>query len=372
MERREFLTRAAVLMAAGGVWRFPQQGPAEFGPGPAFAPWRRWNDESQEGALGLVRAAVLSANAFNSQPWLFHVGGSSIDVYADVGRNLGAFDPYSRELFFSLGCALENLATTAPANGYEASWRAVPHALEPIPAAPRPVLAARVTLRPRPAATSALFDAIPHRHTNRHAFDVARALPPDVVAALAAASVGDPAVRVFLFSDEAPRRALADLIWDTSQRFEADEDVRRGIRPWIRTTAAEWLRLRDGTYAGPPTPAAPAPSPLPYHDLMLTGRLFGVITVRDRYDRAQTMRAGRVWQRLHLTATVHGLAARPANGAVEIIDHERRLGRPPKTTTAIAEITRHADWQPTFMFYMGYPTVAAVASPRRAIGDVTR
>ena len=82
------------------------------------------------------------------------------------------------------------------------------------------------------------------------------------------------------------------------------------------------------------------------------------------------MRAGTIWQRLHLTATANGIAARPANGAVEIIDHERRLKLPPRTTEAIAAITRHPEWQPTFMFYMGYPTIDAVASPRRRLRDV--
>jgi len=64
------------------------------------------------------------------------------------------------------------------------------------------------------------------------------------------------------------------------------------------------------------------------------------------------------------------LAARPANGAVEIIDHEQRLQLEPKTTAKLAQFTRDASWQPTFMFYMGYATIPAVASARRSIQDV--
>jgi len=36
---------------------------------------------------------------------------------------------------------------------------------------------------------------------------------------------------------------------------------------------------------------------------MMTGPLFGLIAVRDRYDRPQTIRAGRLWRRTHLVAT---------------------------------------------------------------------
>jgi nitroreductase len=103
---------------------------------------------------------------------------------------------------------------------------------------------------------------------------------------------------------------------------------------------------------------------------MLTGRLFGLIAVRDRYDKPQTIRAGRVWQRAHLLATARGLAARPANGAVELIDLESRLSQPPQTADHLAEITGDSAWQPTFMFYMGYPTQPAAASARRRLESV--
>lgn len=82
------------------------------------------------------------------------------------------------------------------------------------------------------------------------------------------------------------------------------------------------------------------------------------------------MRAGRIWQRAHLFATRRGLAARPANGAVEIIDHERQLNLEPQTLTKLAQVTGDASWQPTFMFYMGYATVPALASARRSVQSV--
>ena len=103
---------------------------------------------------------------------------------------------------------------------------------------------------------------------------------------------------------------------------------------------------------------------------MMSGRLFGLIAVRDRYDRPQTIRAGRVWQRAHLLATARDLAARPANGAVEIIDHEKRLHLEPKTSARLAQFTADISWQPTFMFYMDYPTRPAAASARRIVHDV--
>jgi hypothetical protein len=44
---------------------------------------------------------------------------------------------------------------------------------------------------------------------------------------------------------------------------------------------------------------------------MATGPVFGLILVPDRMNMAQAIEAGRAWQRVHLAATVQGLAAPP-------------------------------------------------------------
>jgi hypothetical protein len=69
-------------------------------------------------------------------------------------------------------------------------------------------------------------------------------------------------------------------------------------------------------------------------------------------------------------ATARGLAGRPANGAVELIDLERRLNQAPQSAVRLAAITGDSSWQPTFMFYMGYPTQSSPASARRSVEAV--
>jgi hypothetical protein len=80
---------------------------------------------------------------------------------------------------------------------------------------------------------------------------------------------------------------------------------------------------------------------------------------------AQTLNAGRIWQRAHLLATHHGIAARPSNESVELIDYEQFTGRPKQALDRLTAIIGDAAWQPTFAFLMGYPTLACTASPRR-------
>ena len=81
--------------------------------------------------LNLVRAAILAANAHNTQPWLFTVADDRIELFADLSRTIGTMDPLLRELHISLGCALENLTLAGPPNGIAATVALLPDPADP-------------------------------------------------------------------------------------------------------------------------------------------------------------------------------------------------------------------------------------------------
>lgn len=90
--RRNFLKGAgvgAVLVAGGGVWHASSRGVFSTGKGPAYEPWEYWAVDDGKGPLALVRAAILAANPHNTQPWLFRLSESRIDLFADTTRNIG-------------------------------------------------------------------------------------------------------------------------------------------------------------------------------------------------------------------------------------------------------------------------------------------
>jgi hypothetical protein len=66
----------------------------------------------------LVRYATLAANGHNTQPWKFSIKEDAIEIHPDFTRQLKVVDPDHRELWISLGCALENLTVAARAAGY--------------------------------------------------------------------------------------------------------------------------------------------------------------------------------------------------------------------------------------------------------------
>ncbi|WP_454982641.1 Acg family FMN-binding oxidoreductase [Capnocytophaga granulosa] len=69
--------------------------------------------------LTLIKAATQAPSGHNSQPWWFETSDHSIVISPNLERALPAVDSQHRELFISLGCALENLCTKATELHYQ-------------------------------------------------------------------------------------------------------------------------------------------------------------------------------------------------------------------------------------------------------------
>jgi hypothetical protein len=391
--RRDILRAggAALFLAfVGGKLRGADAAGSPLPEGDAYAPWSLWNDPSiRNTPLGLVAAGVIAANPHDTQPWLFAIGEDSIEIYADTSRNLGAMDACIREMHLGLGCAIENMLTAAGANGYSAQLETAPGSLLDLTERKRPVLAARLRLqRIAAAAAEPRYAAIPLRHTNRYGYDPAKAPTAewrDFTRALGA--VGD--VKVFLFEAGSPQRHVFDAaVVTATEAIIADKTMIADSDRWFRPSSGEIDVHRDG-----PTLDAAGLSTFTLmfahlfsvsaetshrawldqtRDVQLpTAPIAGLIAARDRYDRPSAIAAGRAWQRLHLDATLRGMALQPLNQPIEMIDRERQTGAGSVWAQRVAELTGE-DWQATFSFRAGFSSTKANASPRRRLGDVVK
>ena len=369
MHRRMFLFGATVVAAGGAIWKAEEGGVFSAGQGPAYAPWTNWR-EQKEGPLALVAAAILAASPHNTQPWIFRVGAHRIELLADTHRNLGPFDPFLREMHVGLGCALENLALAASANGLSSQIELIANS---------PV--AIIHLTPGPQQESELYNAIPHRHTNRRAYDVSKAVKD-------LPTIEDSEVRLFVFTSDADRMKFGEIVVKATERIVADAEMMRSSEQWTHLRWNEVQEHKDGVTldaAGINTPLLTIAKMFPSlaNDAggqtwlkqtrevhAVSAPLFGMLAVRDRYDRKLCMRVGRVWQRLHLWATSQGLAAHPLNQPIEVADREKSLGQSPAQEAVLASLIGDASWQPTFGFRLGWPTGPAGLSPRRSITEV--
>lgn len=397
MTRRTFLKTvgAATLALAtgGGAWRAVDQGVFAVGAGPAYTPWDAWKGTPAEGALALVRAAVLAANPDNSQPWLFRLGPLRVDVFADPSRRLAAVDPFGRNVSIALGCAVENMTLAAQAHGFAPDVTLLPDPADPLHAACVVLTLSDSVLSdsaPSDGATSVrdLYEAIPRRHMNRAAYDTARLPETATLDALAALGAEMADVRVFWFTGADERRRVGALIVQATEAVIQDAGQAADVTAWTRNTREEIQRRRDGITleAAGLSPVVlalakmlPPLSPEQNHRAWLkttretqvpTAGAFGIVAVRDKNDRAQQLRAGRLWQRMHLWGTVAGLGMHILHQLPDRAGREESLGIAPQFGEALQTLINAPDWQPLSMFRLGYPTRAALCSPRRAIADV--
>lgn len=386
-----FASGVTFIVGAGVIWRAEKRGVFGGGTREALSPWTLWNDPSIKGTpMALAAAGILAANPHNTQPWALHIADDRIEVYADTKRNLGSFDPFLREMHIGLGCAIEQMQLAAGINGYAATVEAAPGSLADLRQRNGTVLAATLKLSrlSAPAEADALYDAIPKRRTNRFPYDREKPLPASARDVLAdVAEDGD--VKLFLFDEGKDRDDFDAAVVAATEEIVADREMIEASQRWFRETPDAIERHRDGlsydaaglsTFMTFAAKMLPSVSPETAHRAWLastrdeqlpTAALTGFLAVRDRYDRAQAIAAGRAWARLQLAATSLGLATQPINQPVETADREKQLGKEAKSEARLAALTRMPEWQPTFAFRAGMPTVDAPESARRSLKEVT-
>ena len=382
--RRSFLKVAGIgagslllVGAAGVTWRAVEGGVLASSTGEAFAAWGEAGPETHD-ALGLVRAAVLAANAHNAQPWQFRVSENRIDVFADTARNLGAMDPLFREMDVSLGCAIENIVVAAPANGKAATVTLLPDSTDP-------THVARIDLHAVAAFVSPLFNAITSRHTDRNGYDLARRVGAAELARLSGlADTMD--TELVWFSTPAEKEAFGALTIRATEAIIADPEQVVDDAAWYRTDWNEIQAHKDGITIDPSgqsefiraiskvMPVSTAQNSAGWlagtrDSQVPTASAFGAIVVRDPLDTGQRLEAGRLWQRLHLAMTVDAVGAQPLCQIPERIDRERSAGLAPDFGPAFAALLP-ADRHAIMTFRIGYPTTKSLTSPRRPAREV--
>jgi hypothetical protein len=389
MSRRELLVAAVGTAALGShAVRAAESDPQLNLPSrrAAYEPWYSWRADARRSAVAIVHSAVLAANAHDTQPWMFRIDGNRIDVYADMERHLGAMDPFRREMYLSLGCALENAVLIARSLGYAASIEIASGSLREEASTRAPRRVASIGLAGQSPDVSPLLAAIPHRHTNRSPYQGDRRISDETLNQLTALA-SDAHVRLIWITDPLARRDFASATVAATQNIVADLGMIADSDRWFRSTDAEIERHRDG-----PTLCCAGLSPLVLFAARLmpisaqsahrhwidqtrdsqlgTNPVIGLIAVKDLYDRGQALRGGRLWQRLHLQGTLLGLGMQPLNQLPECVDRELQLGKPSTYAKTLAGFCGDSQWQPTFAFRVGWPTRPAAASPRRTLQSV--
>jgi nitroreductase len=276
----------------------------------------------QEQLRFLLRYAILAPSTRNTQPWRFAVDGNQIMVQADLSRAQPVADDDRRELYLSLGCAIENLLVAAEQFGFR-------HSIAYLPRYPDERVAAAITLLPgghRTAKRGGLsLQTILSRQTAHGRFSDRPISDDDVLAFRRC--VTEPELEFTLLVDPERRREVEDIHRTAHETALADPAFRHELAEWVGAGAfgTPWPLSRIGQ--------AVIGSELMAHQLARldaiavgSAPMLGLISSRDD-DRPSQIRSGQLLERLWLTATARGLGLQPLSAALEVPNLRLELTR---------------------------------------------
>lgn len=176
----------------------------------------------------LLGYAILAPSPHNTQPWLFRLNVSDVEIYADRRRLLGHVDPFGRELHLACGAALLHLRIAA---GYFGQG----HTYDLLPDPQNPMFLARFALHLKEETRSedvVLFQAIRERRTNREPFRPE--LVPDEILDELGESASQEGAWLVALADDTGREAVADLVARADKIQWADAGFRKELAHWVR------------------------------------------------------------------------------------------------------------------------------------------
>jgi hypothetical protein len=323
ISRRKFLQRLAIsgIAVTGGYLLYE------------YAPWlnyaRRakeiWKPLKQETAMSvkmreLVRMATLAASGHNAQPWQFAtIAENAIEIHPDYRRRLPIVDPHDRELWMSLGCALENLLIAAHAAGY------APEVTYPDPTTDF----IRVRLPADTAQTSPLLAAIPLRQNTRSEYN-SQLVTSNALKQIEAVPL-EPGVVLRFVLNPTELKTVVEYVDRGNLSQYADRAFVDELIHWLRFNQKEALASLDGLYSdcsgNPQVPrwlgkmfvAGTKPQQQADADAKkLRSSPGAVVIASESDDKTAWVRTGQVYERLALQMTAMDLKSAFLNQPIEV------------------------------------------------------
>lgn len=334
MNRRTFIRivgGGVILSATAGLSACSREMPAE-----AIAAWQGPKSDTDV-RKWILSYAILAPHSHNLQSWLVDLDTpNEIMLYCDLTRLLPETDPYYRQVMMSHGTFIELVDIAARERGMRATIELFPQGeFGPEAIDQRPL--ARIQLATDPAVVKdPLFAQVLHRHTNREAYDMSKAIQVDAVQSIADSMQSHPIRFGFVGLDQPDQikkhRAIAAEAWHIELTTPAKILETYKV---LRVGAGEIAKYRDGISINDPflslivrlglfdRSKAPQPDDSATVDqierfnknLDSTPGFLWMIT--EGNDRASQVNAGRAYVRAQLAGTALGISMQPLQQALQ-------------------------------------------------------
>ncbi|MEA3294258.1 MAG: hypothetical protein U9P81_04675 [Euryarchaeota archaeon] len=310
--------------------------------------------------IELVRYATMAPSGHNTQPWKFSLNEDCIRIFPDFTRSLPVVDPDNRELYISLGCALENLVIAAKYAGHDPEVEYFP--------AGEPDECLLVTLKhSNVTGDNNLFHAIPKRHTNRREYNKQQIPAADLKKIESVPT--ENGVTSLVLTEPGAIEQIIDLVREGNRIQMNDDAFMDEITSWIRFNDSEEELHLDGL-----TSRAMGRSPAPgwlgrmFMRIFLSAKSQSktdeknirsspalMIIISDKNDKKSWIDVGRSFERIALTLTTLNIENAHLNQPCEV----------PQLKTLLKQHLALGSAHPQLLLRLGYAEPLP-RSPRRS------
>jgi len=265
----------------------------------------------------LLRYAILAPSSHNTQPWSFSVDDEEVLISPDFDRWLEVADSDKREIYVSIGCALENLLVAADhfGYGYRVNFPPEPHETDP---------AVRVKLeKGNSKEPGELFDQITDRHTNHNVYE-GGPIAEDRLQLIQECCEED-GLTLHLTDDPEIKRTVDDLMVEGDAIQFSDPDWREELGYWLGrgVFGTSWVTSKMSqlavTYFNMGKNTGKKDS-----RLLMSAPVLGVISSESN-GREDQIKAGQVFERVSLVATANDIRLHPMSQILEIPELKEKV-----------------------------------------------
>ena len=310
------------------------------------------NSALSEKLAFLLNYAQLAPSSHNSQPWQFSVQDNDIHLYPNLDYWLKVADPERREMYISLGCALENLLVAAEHFhlGYQASFFSDREGKEHFASVTFSEDSPTVNVR-----DPALFNAIVQRRTSREPFQ-SRLIPKEELVQIKATWL-EKDLHLHFIANIEQKRQLAKMVQTADETLYANPAYRHelaealgqgafGTRwPWSLLAQFMLRHINLGTRFGKHNARSLMSAPVL------------VVLSAEKDDAISQIKIGQLYERIALTATKLGLSVQPLSQILEI----------PSQRQELTSLLPDSGFLPQHFFRLGYTTGLTASTPRRPV-----
>ncbi|MBI4099355.1 nitroreductase family protein [Candidatus Parcubacteria bacterium] len=320
----------------------------------------------------ILQAAVQAPSGDNSQPWQFRIDGPRVQVLNVLGGDATLYNFRERGSLVAHGAVIENIAIAAPAFGWQAQVSVLPEGQH------SPCTAA-ISFSPTERIEHPLYPYVAERVTNRKPYDHRPLNPQHRQAILAAAGAGG-GNHVRLAEEPAQILTLARAVSLNERLILENQTIHSGLFSAIRWTEAD-EQARPGLFIRTLELAPPQrllfrlfqswsfvtrlnkvglSAFLPTQSAKLYGAssAIGLIVMPDDSD-ASFLEAGRIFERLWLTATSVGVSLQPIT-AIAYLAQRVSAGAAQSLAPLHQQLIREADQTIRAVFQVPQGTIAMI------------